>query len=262
MKKLSLLILVFSLLATGSLSHLYAQGVTSGTVTYEQITSYDFANLFNVDMSAGGRFADYIATLPTESKAFQKLLFNENEALYEEDKEANKTQPQALEGALAHLNAMTPPRIILQKVYWDLKTKETIRQIEFMTRPFHVVGPASEYSWKLTGRQVTIQGYICGAAEMVKDNNTITAWFAHQIPVSIGPAEYGGLPGLILAVDVNGETVYVARSVELTAPAEGSILKPEEGGKLTQAELDALIVEKTKEWEETRGSMRAPHGDR
>ena len=27
---------------------------------------------------------------------------------------------------------------------------------------------------------------------------TITAWYTPQIPVSHGPAEYGGLPGLIL----------------------------------------------------------------
>ena len=163
---------------------------------------------------------------------------------------------------MAHLNAMTPPRIILQKVYWDLDKKQTIRQIEFMTRPFHIIGSPAAFSWKLTGKQVNVKGFICNAAEMVKDENTITAWFAPQIPLSIGPAEYGGLPGLILAVDVNGETVYVATAVDLSPLADGAIVKPAAGGKLTQAELDALIVEKTKEWKETRGSMSAPHGDR
>lgn len=251
-------ILLIAVLLTAS-GQITAQDIEGGVVTYQQITNYDFAKLFNVDMSAGGRFADYIATLPTESKAVLKLYFTADKALYEEDEEANKTQPRGLEGALAHLNAMTPPRIILQKVYWDLKKQETVRQIEFMTRPFHVAGALPSYAWKLTGKQVTIKNFVCNSAEIIRDGNTITAWFAPQIPLPIGPAEYGGLPGLILAVDVNGETVYVALSVQLTAPAAGLIVKPDTGKQLTEQELDTLILEKRKEWEETKGSRTNFH---
>ncbi|MBN2417024.1 GLPGLI family protein [bacterium] len=257
--KTTILIPVLAGMLLTALEHTAAQHPERGTVTYLQTTRYDFAALFNIDANSDERAAEYVASLPTSSTTVHTLYFSGKRALFEEDADANKNLPQELEGALAHLDVMAPPRIILQKVYWDLDSGETIRHIEFMTRPFHVTGPAASYSWKLTGKQVRIENYVCHGAETVRDGNTITAWFSPAISVPIGPAEFGGLPGLILAVDVNGETVFVATEIGITPPDEMMIVKPAAGKGLTQEELDALVKEKTREWEDTKGSRTNFH---
>lgn len=89
--------------------------------------------------------------------------------------------------------------------------------------------------WKVTGETKTILGHNCMKAvatnisqrtrmtmdngkmerKEVSDTSNIVAWFATDIPVSAGPAEYQGqLPGLILDLDINnGRQVYKATSV-------------------------------------------------
>ena len=42
---------------------------------------------------------------------------------------------------------------------------------------------------------------------------TISAWYTPQIPVSAGPGNYHGLPGLILEVNDGSETVICSKIV-------------------------------------------------
>ena len=65
----------------------------------------------------------------------------------------------------------------------------------------------------------------------IQDTANVTAWFASDIPVSAGPAEYQGqLPGLILALDINnGRTVYLATS--MSEKTDLSVIKEPAGKK-------------------------------
>ena len=79
--------------------------------------------------------------------------------------------------------------------------------------------------------------------------------------VSIGPDLYGGLPGLILAIDIDGENVFLATSIDFTPPPDEILTKPTEGKKTSQKEFDKLVVEKIKEFKEEgprEGVDRAP----
>ena len=88
---------------------------------------------------------------------------------------------------------------------------------------------------------------------MERGDDIVTAYFTSEIPVSIGPADFSGLPGLIMAVEINGETVFMATSVDLTPPKDDALSEPDSGKKVTQAEFDEIVAEKEKEWKETRG---------
>ena len=46
-----------------------------------------------------------------------------------------------------------------------------------------------------------------------KETITITAWYTPQIPISTGPGNYHGLPGLILEVNDGSETVICSKIV-------------------------------------------------
>ena len=91
-------------------------------------------------------------------------------------------------------------------------------------------------------------------AELKNGDDTITAWFTPEIPVSVGPGEFYGLPGLILIIELNGETAFMATSVDITPPAEELLSKPDEGNQVTQEEMDQIIEEKIKEYRETSES--------
>ncbi len=74
----------------------------------------------------------------------------------------------------------------------------------------------------------------------IQDTSMITAWYADDIPVSAGPAEYQGqLPGLILALDINnGKTVY--RATGITEKTDIAAIKEPTGKKhYTPAEFRA-----------------------
>jgi GLPGLI family protein len=65
----------------------------------------------------------------------------------------------------------------------------------------------------------------------VEDTAIIIAWFASDIPVSAGPAEYQGqLPGLILEMDVaNGRQIF--KATEILAKADLASIKAPIGKK-------------------------------
>ena len=140
----------------------------------------------------------------------------------------------------------------MQKVFWDIDKNESTRQIEFMTRQFLISAPIEKIAWKLTREMVKIQDYTCMGAEMKQGEKTIKAYFTSEIPVSIGPADYSGLPGLILAVEINGETAFLATSIDLSPPDESVLILPDKGSKMSQGEFDKILQEKGKEWKETR----------
>ena len=69
--------------------------------------------------------------------------------------------------------------------------------------------------WKIEySTQRKEAGYTLIAATLISDP-TITAWFTPDIPINAGPAEYSGLPGLILEVRGNHKS-WKAETVQPT----------------------------------------------
>ena len=123
-----------------------------------------------------------------------------------------------------------------------------------MTRMFLIEGTV-ENKWKFTGNQKMILDYPCQEAELEGAENKTVVWFTPAIPVQSGPANYIGLPGLVLAVDVNdGKNVITATSVELASVDKSLLEKPSKGKKTTREEFDKIVDEKMKEMGAESGS--------
>ena len=86
---------------------------------------------------------------------------------------------------------------------------------------------------------------------------TITAWYSPQIPVSHGPAEYGGLPGLILEL-TNDRTVMLCTKVVMNPEKRIVISEPTKGEFVTKVEFENIVEVKVKEmrdmWRGQRGN--------
>lgn len=235
--------------AAGSLA---AQGFEGGVVKYQQTTRYDFETVFAPYMD-DPRAKEWVASLPKESKRAKVLYFAGKNALYEKDPAVEEALSRELQGALARAEHLKPPNPELERVYYDFGKNEITRQMAFMTRDFLVESEIEGKAWKFTNKKIKVLDYVCMGAELKKGDAVITAWFTPEIPVSAGPDEFFGLPGLILVIEVNGETAFIATSIDLTPPEEGVLSKPDEGKKVTQEEFDKIVEEKMKEFAETAG---------
>jgi len=78
---------------------------------------------------------------------------------------------------------------------------------------------------------------------------TVTAWYSPDIPVSQGPENYWGLPGLILEVS-DGKTVILCSKIVINPKEKKEIKAPKKGKVVTQQEYDKIVAEKMEEWRE------------
>jgi len=225
----------------------------AGTITYQQVIRYNFKNIKEAH-GDDQQTSAWLASLPEEASATQVLNFNGEKALFEE--EASKSVPAdpRLQRAIMYEGMLSPPRPVVQKVYYDFDKNQKLEQVEYLTRLFLVNSEIEGVPWKLGSEKKKVLEYTCMNATAILDDQDIVAWFSPEIPVPLGPSIFSGLPGLILAVERNGETAYVATSVHLAPPVEEALLKPDKGSKVSVEEFTAIREEKEKEWKENSNS--------
>ena len=123
-----------------------------------------------------------------------------------------------------------------------------VEKREFMGRTFLVSGAAAALDWRLTSEQAEHLGYMVIKATAEIDSTSVEAWFTPQIQVSAGPAGYGGLPGMILVLSLDGgRTQYFATEIALGEVDASLIRAPEGGDEVSREEYEAIVEEKLDE---------------
>ncbi len=116
-------------------------------------------------------------------------------------------------------------RMSSYRYYKQSETEIIIHNFE--TKQFKVIdklaasGPVYCYSdsvevpkWQLAKDTLTILNHLCQMATTTFKGRDYIAWFATDIPVSVGPWEYTGLPGLILRIhDKKGQISFDATEI-------------------------------------------------
>ncbi len=250
------LLTIITMLFAFIVDDLSAQDTFGGSVKYQQTRRYDFS------ARKSQRWKDYVATLPQEGNYAFVLNFTKKHALYEENTAEQEAPAQGLQRALHAINRSKPPKPELKKVFYDLENNKKTKQLEFMTRDFIIESDIKSKKWKISNEKKKILDYICMSAELKIKEKTITAWFTPQIPVSLGPDKFYGLPGLILAVEKNGETVFLATSINLSPPQKNTLSKPKDGKKVTPEEFKNILKEKAKEFKENSEKRKGKMGGR
>lgn len=169
-----------------------------------------------------------------------RLLFNETgskfeliEQLLDEDQEIDVVMLLRLDGI--HFN--------------NLSQKKFGEQNQYSDKVINIIDTFQIY-WTIDDKKSrTILGYDCKFAEgyyyvysdRLKKNRKFkcAAWFAPEIPVSYGPREFHGLPGLILSSRITRRLEMVAISMEIKKSETGvdfSFL--EKGRDMTRDELN------------------------
>jgi GLPGLI family protein len=148
------------------------------------------------------------------------------------------------------------------ETYKNLATEKVIEQREMFGKKFLIEDTLKVQRWKLSTDQMKILGYNCTKATMIDSvrmrgdsmtKRNITAWFTEDVPLAMGPAAYGSLPGLVLAVDVNnGQQTTVAKKVDFKKVKDDDVKAPSKGDKMTRKEFDEKVREMMKKQRGTR----------
>lgn len=229
-----------------------------GVIKYEQTKRYDFESQFKGPKN--DRIKDFLATLPKESKAAKILQFNATSALFGDDPEVQEALPENLQKALRRASYFSPPNPEVTQVYYDFENDKKLEQVDFMTRTFRINSEITPPSWKLNTRKIKVLDYVCMGAETQIGEQTITAWFSPQIPVSAGPDRFFGLPGVILALEIDGEMAFLATEIILNTETATKIEKPSDGKKIKQEAFDLIVAEKEEEFHKEMEARRKSRG--
>lgn len=198
------------------------------------------------------------------AKAFQKtylLTFNKNEALFEEVVALEKPKPG--QGGVLVSVSMTGDG----NKYMNTKDKISYTAEDIFGDEFVVKDSLQKITWEITSETKVIGDYNCVKAtyiepvskndleayeryqEKIKNGKTtlfemkkpepqtITAWYASEIPVSFGPNGVWGLPGLILQLE-NENYIYFCTKVSLKNNEKVKIKIPNSGKVVSKKEYE------------------------
>jgi len=130
--------------------------------------------------------------------------------------------------------------------YSDLNKNLQLRKVD---EEILVKSQPSKLKWTLTQETKKINNYLCYKAISSATNKNssgeysfeIIAWYAPKIPVSFGPKQFIGLPGLILELKDTHYTFYAAE-IELF-PKEKPVIKIFKGKIITEEKYRERIRE-------------------
>ena len=176
--------------------------------------------------------------------------------------------------------------------YKNVKTNSQIQNQEFYGKKFLVKDSLLAINWQMGKETKTIGNYTCFKAMALIPTNDLTwydfswsrlsnassnvegetkedteetqetipmtqveAWYTPQIPVSHGPSEYWGLPGLILEVSA-GNTTMLCSKIVMNPAKKMKIEAPDKGQEITKTDYQQTVIEKMKDFRNQRMGRR------
>ncbi|MFT4575222.1 MAG: GLPGLI family protein [Polaribacter sp.] len=230
----------------------------------------------NIDDGSGSKMSDVQKAQMNAMmmKQFQKtfvLTFDKTSSMYKEEK--NLKAPVARQGG--NMVMILGDGGGNDVVYKNVKENRFVNKTEIMGKLFLIKDELPKYEWKLTGETKNIGIYTCYKAtytreeerasmnvedgEVTEKKNKVdvvtTAWYAPSIPVSNGPANYTGLPGLILEIREGNQTI-ICSEIGLNPKEKIIIEEPSKGKKVSQSQYEKIMAKKSKEMMEKFKSRR------
>ncbi len=120
--------------------------------------------------------------------------------------------------------------------------------------PFLIRDSAARRQWRIGSEIRTIAGYQCRkAVTRICDSVYVVAFYTDEIPVSGGPEEMGGLPGMILELAVPRLfTTWTATKVDVVSIKPDELTPPTKKGKsMNHDAFEALIRKSLQDWGRT-----------
>jgi len=273
MKQIQITLISFLLFAFAKAYTAEAQQDFKAKATYIALTKFDMPDDSTMTKKAENNpvIKQMMEQLKKGTKQEYVLEFTRTESSYDKIKELAKPGGPS-NGMSISFSASGG---VGSTIYKNLEDNSYIKQGNIMGKDFVIKDELPSYEWKLSNETKKVGEYNCFKAiyvpvkeeteeEVEKENKgkimsmiadrdpTITAWYTPDVPVSNGPGEYHGLPGLIVEVQQN-ETTILLKEIVLNPEGKLALKKPKEGKKISQKEFDKIQKKKMKEMNERRG---------
>ena len=202
------------------------------------------------------------------------LVFNREESFYKENERLD-----AISGATDSWGS----NFAEGDQYKNVKTDTQIQEQEFYGKRFLVKDKLQPIKWTMGSESKKIGDYMCFKAIALIPTNDLTwysfswdkltpasedndnqkeipiteveAWYTPQIPVSHGPSEFWGLPGLILEIN-SGNVTMLCSKLTLNPQEKLTIKIPDKGEEVTKKEYQEIVLKKMKEFRDNRVGRR------
>lgn len=222
--------------------------------------------------------------LESMKKQFEKKFlmdFNKNESVYYEEQKLDAPSG----GSTGFSMTFTSSSGGGGKTYKNIKERTQIVEEDFFGKEFLVTDSLTTWKWELKEETKKIGNYTCYKAihvtpvtaddlkqyeDLKKQQETskttffvmdepkeriTTVWYTPEIPVSQGPGEFWGLPGLILEASYD-ETTILCSKVVLNPKSKNEIKKPKKGKKVTKKEYESLIEKQMEQMKDSDGNIK------
>ncbi len=193
-------------------------------------------------------------------KQFQQeytLKFNRNESVYKQVEKLDAPSAPSASGITIKLSQGS------DIMYKNIKENRYTNKTEISGKIFLIKDTLISKKWELVNETKYIGEYACFKAVFKEDYTTktiteegvfeditkeriTTVWYTPQIPVSNGPGNHFGLPGLILEVN-DGELTLICSKIVLNPEESFEIKEPTKGKEVSQKEFNEIREKKNKE---------------
>jgi GLPGLI family protein len=203
------------------------------------------------------------------------LTFNRNESMFLEEEKLD-----AVSGATDSWGKNFTPG----DQYKNTKDTTQIQNQEFYGKNFLVKDKLLALNWEMSAETKKIGNYVCYKAVALVPSSDLTwyafswnqlpsndapkegeekavkmtkveAWYTPQLPVSHGPSEYWGLPGLILEVSA-GDTTLLCYEIVINPKEKTTFKIPKKGKVVTKNEYQSIVFKKMREFRDNRRGRR------
>ncbi|MDB2385447.1 GLPGLI family protein, partial [Polaribacter sp.] len=202
------------------------------------------------------------------------LNFDKNTSIYKEEEKLSAPTPNAGGVRIVSLNLGGSGN---GSIYFkNIQEKRYAHKTEIQGKVFLVKDKLPNIDWQLTSETKNIGQYTCYKAtfteevekrkmsivndepkeEITKEIKTTTAWYTPQIPISNGPDDYQGLPGLILEIN-DGKTVMICSEIIMNPSEKVTITEPTKG---KQVDEKTYVEIQRKKSEEMINRMKSKNG--
>ncbi|RMZ50111.1 GLPGLI family protein [Flavobacteriaceae bacterium PRS1] len=269
----------------------FAQQDFQGQAFYQSKTSVNMDNFGGREMSED-RKKQMAERMKSMFEKTYILTFNKTESIYkEEEKLATPGQGGGFRMMMGSFSG--------GKQYKNVKDQKLLQEQEFFGKQFLIKDSLPKLNWKMESETKQIGKYMCFKATAIKKvdeidfnsmrrrnrnneeeakakdstatNNImdeievpkeiiVTAWYTPQIPISQGPGEYWGLPGLILEVSADRTTILCSKIV-MNPSEKDEIKAPTKGKEVTKQEYNKIIKKKMEEMSEMFRGRRGRGGN-
>ena len=265
----------------------FSQANFQGKAIYQSKTTVDMSSWGNGSMSEE-RKKQIMQRMKSMLEKTYVLSFTRNESTYKE--EAKLAAPGSRGGFRFGGFGGSGTK------YKNVKEGKLLESTESFGKKFLITESSKKPKWELGSETKQIGNYTCFKATMVKEtdafdwrnmrrrgrgNNNkkkdttntkkvsediempktilVTAWYTPQIPISDGPGNYWGLPGLILEIN-EGRTTILCSEIVMNPSEKVEIKAPTKGKEVTRKEYNKIMKKKMEEMREMFRNRRGNRG--